>query len=237
MSREPRLYLQDILEAIRRVRLLNAGMDPIQFREDWRTQDATLRNLEILGEAALAGRYGYHSFMFRLLPLPLLLLAAVLPARAADRKPAKTWATLIEFVLKNGAEDPVMAPSARELGYDADEVAAWSMRVVSKKSPDGKEHRFYVVYEKDAAGARKPKEIVLSVLESQTKDGKHFIHSYRVRLSSGGKLLRGKRAAGFLGEVVQSVLPNDSPELLGVYKGEKDFYFKTLDWAQLTATD
>ena len=51
MSRDSRLYLEDILEAIRRVRLLTAGMDPIQFREDWRTQDATLRNLEILGEA------------------------------------------------------------------------------------------------------------------------------------------------------------------------------------------
>ncbi|MDR3685219.1 MAG: DUF86 domain-containing protein [Geothrix sp.] len=51
MSREPRLYLEDILEASRRVRLLTAGMGPNQFREDWRTQDATLRNLEILGEA------------------------------------------------------------------------------------------------------------------------------------------------------------------------------------------
>ncbi len=51
MSREPRLYLEDILEAIRRVRLLTAGMDRSRFGEDWRTQDATLRNLEILGEA------------------------------------------------------------------------------------------------------------------------------------------------------------------------------------------
>ncbi|MDP1832452.1 MAG: DUF86 domain-containing protein [Geothrix sp.] len=51
MSREPRVYLEDILEAIRRVRLLTEGMAPIQFREDWRAQDATLRNLEILGEA------------------------------------------------------------------------------------------------------------------------------------------------------------------------------------------
>jgi uncharacterized protein with HEPN domain len=51
MSREPRLYLADILEATRRVRLLTAGLDQSQFREDWRVQDATLRNLEILGEA------------------------------------------------------------------------------------------------------------------------------------------------------------------------------------------
>ncbi|MFN8010386.1 MAG: DUF86 domain-containing protein [Holophagaceae bacterium] len=51
MSREPRLYLGDILEAIRRIRLLTEGLDLETFRDDWRAQDATLRNLEILGEA------------------------------------------------------------------------------------------------------------------------------------------------------------------------------------------
>ena len=51
MSRDPRLYLADILEAIRRVRLLTDGMDRDLFQLDWKTQDATLRNLEILGEA------------------------------------------------------------------------------------------------------------------------------------------------------------------------------------------
>ena len=40
-----------ILEAIRRLRLLTEGLDREGFRNDWRTQDATLRNLEILGEA------------------------------------------------------------------------------------------------------------------------------------------------------------------------------------------
>lgn len=51
MSRDLPLYLGDILEAIRRIRLLTAQMDQEGFRKDWRVQDATLRNLEILGEA------------------------------------------------------------------------------------------------------------------------------------------------------------------------------------------
>lgn len=51
MSRDPRLYLLDILEAIRRVQLLTDDMDRVQFEADWKTMDATLRNLEILGEA------------------------------------------------------------------------------------------------------------------------------------------------------------------------------------------
>lgn len=50
MSRDPRLYLADILEAIRRVRLLTDGMDRDLFQLDWKAQDATLRTLEILGE-------------------------------------------------------------------------------------------------------------------------------------------------------------------------------------------
>ncbi|MBI1751769.1 MAG: hypothetical protein HY014_12170 [Acidobacteria bacterium] len=51
MSRDSRLYLADIMEAIRRVRLLNEGVAFERFQEDWRTLDATLRNLEILDEA------------------------------------------------------------------------------------------------------------------------------------------------------------------------------------------
>lgn len=51
MSRDPDLYLADILEAIRRVKELSAGMTRTQFEADWKTVDATLRNLEILGEA------------------------------------------------------------------------------------------------------------------------------------------------------------------------------------------
>lgn len=51
MSRDLQLYLGDILEAIRRIGLLTGDLDQEGFRNDWRVQDATLRNLEILGEA------------------------------------------------------------------------------------------------------------------------------------------------------------------------------------------
>jgi uncharacterized protein with HEPN domain len=52
MSRETRLYLEDMLEACGRVTTYTAGMTFEQFLADQRTRDAVARNLEILGEAA-----------------------------------------------------------------------------------------------------------------------------------------------------------------------------------------
>ncbi len=45
-------YLQDIQEAIRRIRAYTAGMSYEEFLADEKTQDAVVRNLEVLGEAA-----------------------------------------------------------------------------------------------------------------------------------------------------------------------------------------
>ena len=52
MPHDVRLYLEDMLEAVRRVRSYTAGLDEPSFRADSKTIDAVLRNLEILGEAA-----------------------------------------------------------------------------------------------------------------------------------------------------------------------------------------
>ena len=52
MPRDPVVYLQDILEAVRRVREYTEGLDREDFVVDHRTSDAVLRNLEIIGEAA-----------------------------------------------------------------------------------------------------------------------------------------------------------------------------------------
>lgn len=45
-------YLQHILQAIERILQYTASMDEQGFLDDPRTQDAVLRNIEIIGEAA-----------------------------------------------------------------------------------------------------------------------------------------------------------------------------------------
>ncbi len=49
--RDVRLYLDDILDAIAHIRLYLSGMNKEQFVQDRKTQDAVVRNLEVIGEA------------------------------------------------------------------------------------------------------------------------------------------------------------------------------------------
>ena len=51
MSRDPSLFLDDILEACHRIAEYTAGYDLTAFVDDRRTFDAVIRNIEIIGEA------------------------------------------------------------------------------------------------------------------------------------------------------------------------------------------
>jgi uncharacterized protein with HEPN domain len=52
MHRDHRLFLDDILEARSKIRAYIAELDYAAFAKDIKTQDAVVRNLEIIGEAA-----------------------------------------------------------------------------------------------------------------------------------------------------------------------------------------
>jgi len=51
MSRDYKVYLEDVLEAIRKIREFTAGLTLETFSQDAKTLDAVVRNLEIIGEA------------------------------------------------------------------------------------------------------------------------------------------------------------------------------------------
>ena len=51
MSRDFELRIEDILEACNRVADYIAGYDLARFEEDYKTQDAVIRQFEIIGEA------------------------------------------------------------------------------------------------------------------------------------------------------------------------------------------
>ena len=51
MSRDPRLRLADIVEACVRIATYINGLDAIGFERDLKTQDAVIRQFEIIGEA------------------------------------------------------------------------------------------------------------------------------------------------------------------------------------------
>lgn len=49
--RDARLYLEDILQAIENIKRYIEGFSLESFRHDSKTQDAVVRNLEVIGEA------------------------------------------------------------------------------------------------------------------------------------------------------------------------------------------
>ena len=51
MPRDSSVYLEDILEAIARIRRYTRGLSREAFADDERTLDAVVRNLEVIGEA------------------------------------------------------------------------------------------------------------------------------------------------------------------------------------------
>jgi len=51
MSRDYKVYLEDILEAIRKIREFTSGTSLAALSKDARTLDAVIRNLEVIGEA------------------------------------------------------------------------------------------------------------------------------------------------------------------------------------------
>jgi len=51
MPRDYKVFLEDILEAIRKIRDYTDGLSLQAFKADAKTFDAVIRNLEIIGEA------------------------------------------------------------------------------------------------------------------------------------------------------------------------------------------
>ena len=51
MSRDPRVYLEDVLESIRRIKAYVSGINRESLGADELRLDAVVRNLEVIGEA------------------------------------------------------------------------------------------------------------------------------------------------------------------------------------------
>jgi hypothetical protein len=178
-----------------------------------------------------------HHLLALVLLAPLAVHAAPAPAKekkAPAKQAVRTWKSMVDYVMKNGGDDSIKAPSAETLGYASKEVFAKSLGLDQEKSKDGREHTIFVIHEKSAKGELTPKEIVLGSIRVTGHESEQRIDSYRIRMTLDGKLIQGMHATGIVGEVVQQTLPPDSKELLGVFKKESDLQLKEIDLATLT---
>lgn len=154
--------------------------------------------------------------------------------KKAAKQAARTWVTLVDYVLKNGGEDSLKAPATRTLGYDSDEIFAKSMGIDNDKSKNGLDHSIYIITDKSDSGISNPKEIVLTTTRVKERDSQKEIDGFEIRMTLAGVPIRGLRATGIVGHVIQQALPPDSKELISVHRNESSFYLKDIDLAKLT---
>ena len=118
MPRDSSVYLEDILEAIARIRRYTRGLSREAFADDERTLDAVVRNLEVIGEAVKQ-----------------------LPADVRSREPAVAWQKiaglrdiLIHQYVRGIERDGRSSPSPRRSSLPDGPA--------SRRSPSGHSTRF-----------------------------------------------------------------------------------------------
>ena len=93
MSRAQGAYLADMIEACDRVLAYTAALDAATLREDQRTLDAVVRNLEVLGEASKRVSADVRA---RATALPSREIAGLRDVLAATRSAARGFAAALE---------------------------------------------------------------------------------------------------------------------------------------------
>lgn len=95
MPRDFRVYLDDILEAVQRIRRYTDGFTAEMFFTDAKTQDAVIRNLEVIGEAVRqipeSNRSAFPEFQWR----KVVGLRDVLIHRYFGIDPAIVWDVVV----------------------------------------------------------------------------------------------------------------------------------------------
>ncbi len=163
----------------------------------------------------------------------LLCNAAAAETKKSPPKSSRSWKAVVDHAWKNGTDWPIKSPSSKTLGFSESEVKAKGVSIEDDKSSDGREHAFKVVYDLDAKGAPRPKEVTISTTKvAESPNGKQ-VDGYIARVSLDGKLIRGMRSLGIVGQVKQTPLDAGSGELKAFFEKEKAFYLKEIDLAKL----
>ena len=134
------------------------------------------------------------------------------------------------YVLENGIDREIKAPLSRSLGYDVDAVKTKALRQKSDASRDKHEHAFYVVYNEDAKSKKTIKEIILANTLVTEGAGKKHVDGFDVRIDQGGGLLAVVHAIGFYGQIQQNRLDIASKKSLRLFKDERDYQLRFIDF-------
>ena len=166
-------------------------------------------------------------------------LASPASAKPKDKKKVgkeqatRTWKNVIDYVMVNGSDRKLLAPTTKLLGYNSDEVLTKALRYKSDDSPDKMSHAIYVISEVQD-GKSAPREIILGNRISVTKNGVKSINDFLVRTDLNGRIISAATSKGPSGHVVESILPPDSDEAIIGHKAEQKIHLQTMDLRKLT---
>lgn len=179
-------------------------------------------------------------------PAHLIVLAALLvlgsPLAAKDKKSsrpapppeARTWGTVVDYVLKHGGDKEIKGPSNKLLGLDKGSLPAKALRIKSASAKDQREHSVLVGYSKTKSGVLFPTILLIGVVEVTTTDSARSVDGYKIRLSTSGSMISMMRAAGAVGSVKQRSISIDSKDATATFRAEEAFYLKGIKLDQLS---
>lgn len=149
------------------------------------------------------------------------------------KQTARTWKNVVDYVIANGSDRKLKAPTTKLLAFNSDEVETKALRYKSDDSPDKMSHAVYVIsVEQD--GKPTPSEIILGNRISVTKDGVKSINDFLVRTDLTGKIISAATSKGPPGQVVENILAPDSAEAIAGYKAEQEIHLKKMAIQKLT---
>lgn len=157
-----------------------------------------------------------------LLTLPLLLAPPL--SAAAPR----TLKEVVAFVLNHGKDKIIDQHTSEHLGLTPIKTPA---KAIWYKTKDDIGHRFNVVYIKDAR-VLKPKTLLWQVEKSTITANGKFLDGTGFQVSLAGQLQNAMNVVGVVGELKQTSLSINSPEVKQKFRQEMDFWLNQMSLSE-----
>jgi hypothetical protein len=142
--------------------------------------------------------------------------------KSSATKKYRKLADTIKLVLKKGVDRP-LGDMSEDFGFELPDMPARAARYKSATSPDGREHAFYIVLDKD----KSPSALVMTRTKTTETDGKKRVDSRAFRATLKGDFVSALEMIGPAGEAeVKKLDPN--PDVKSDFDSEMKYYSETM---------
>ena len=196
----------------------------------------------VLPALALAPRSRYPNAMQRRICSALILVTLLasgdsISAQSSKKKSSSTLQAALmkiaEYVLVNGVDKDIKAPTSRTLGYDVDVLPTKALRQKSDVAFDKQEHSFHVILNTNTKSKNRIDALILSHALVTERESRKHVDLLDAKISPSGELLILMRVVGFAGDVKRTKLDINSKEAKVLFKTELDYQLTRIDFNSL----